>query len=237
MSNKLKCPICKTENAMVEVDVCQFCGSLEGMDLSIEIHNNVKKTMFGYDWGNGFGAPYKTNDGSVAYTTSKDLATMAFDNVRINNKTLVIDLGCGDAIILRTAAKLYRCYGLGVDIDDHAVQDSQNLIKEENLESLITIEKINFMNIDLLNYVKTKVQQLHCVEISTVIITAYLLPQLLEKLKPTFINMLTSIENLALCIICFKWNFGDISKSKKTISVDEKDGYTIYSLQNQILKN
>ena len=34
MSNKLKCPICKTENAMVEVDVCQFCGSLEGMDLS-----------------------------------------------------------------------------------------------------------------------------------------------------------------------------------------------------------
>ena len=76
-------------------------------------------------------------------------------------------------------------------------------------------------------------------EISTVIITAYLLPQLLEKLKPTFINMLTSIENLALCIICFKWNFGDmhISKSKKTISVDEKDGYTIYSLQNQILKN
>ena len=72
------------------------------------------------------------------------------------------------------------------------------------------------MNIDLLNYVKTKVQQLHCMEISTVIITAYLLPQLLEKLKPTFINMLTSIENLALCIICFKWNFGDISKSKKT---------------------
>ena len=32
MSNKLKCPICKTENAMVEVDVCQFCGSLEGME-------------------------------------------------------------------------------------------------------------------------------------------------------------------------------------------------------------
>jgi hypothetical protein len=226
------CPICEN-NAMIAIDVCKFCGSLEGLDL-IEGHHRSKKTLFGYDWANGSGAPYKTNDGSESYTTPKSLAKLAFENVNqfqiLSDKSLVVDLGCGDAVILRTAATLYNCHCIGLDMDENAIDDSQKLIKQENLQHLITIEKLNFMEIDLLKYIMDIVNNANNTKtVNSVVITAYLLPKMLIKLKPVFIEILTMCQQVA--IICFKWNIGaieDLDASGLISTIDNKDSYTIY---------
>ena len=89
---------------------------------------------------------------------------------------VVYDLGCGDGRIVVTAAKKYGCKAVGFDIDPERVEASQQNVKKNRVEKLVTIEEKDIFKLDLR---------------PASVVTLYLLPELnvklipqLEKLKP-----------------------------------------------------
>jgi tRNA G37 N-methylase Trm5 len=89
---------------------------------------------------------------------------------------LVYDLGCGDGIIVVTAAKKYGCKAVGFDIDPERVKESKENVKRNGVEKLVQIKEADIFTLDLS---------------AANVITLWLLPRLnvrlipqLEKLKP-----------------------------------------------------
>ena len=91
-----QCPICKT--SLVD-QCCETCGSLEGVDQD----SFAASRVFGYDWAAGSVAPWRDAQGR-AYATPAELAEVALVAAGLERGGYVIDLGCGDAAILRAAA-------------------------------------------------------------------------------------------------------------------------------------
>jgi ribosomal protein L11 methylase PrmA len=89
---------------------------------------------------------------------------------------VVYDLGCGDARIPVTAARVYGCKAFGYDIDPQRIKESQENVDKSGVGNLVTIEQKDIFTLDL-----SKAS----------VVTLYLLPSLnvklipqLEKLKP-----------------------------------------------------
>jgi uncharacterized protein (TIGR03000 family) len=92
----------------------------------------------------------------------------------IKKSDLLYDLGCGDGIIVVTAAKKVGCKAVGYDIDPKRVKEAKEKAKEAKVEDLVTIEEKDIFTLDL-----TK---------ATVIAT-YLLDDLNKKLVAQFKQM------------------------------------------------
>ena len=118
-----QCPICKT--SLVDQS-CETCGSLEGVDQD----SFAASRVFGYDWAAGSVAPWRDASGR-AYATPAELAESALAAAGLKRGGYCIDLGCGDAAILRAAATRYGCRGLGLDIDDGALADAARAIEAD----------------------------------------------------------------------------------------------------------
>jgi SAM-dependent methyltransferase len=95
---------------------------------------------------------------------------------KVTKDDIVYDLGCGDGIIVATAAKRYGCKAWGFDIDPNRIRDSLAKVDEYGVGDLVTIELRDIFTLDL-----SKAS----------VVTLYLLPSLnvklipqLEKLKP-----------------------------------------------------
>jgi cyclopropane fatty-acyl-phospholipid synthase-like methyltransferase len=108
--------------------------------------------------------------------TPQEAVDKMLELAQVKKTDLVYDLGCGDGIIVITAAKKYGCTAVGYDIDPTRVIESRANVKKNNLENLVTIEQKDVFTLDLSN---------------ANVITLYLLPELnvklipqLEKLKP-----------------------------------------------------
>lgn len=98
-----------------------------------------------------------------------ELADIKIDDV-------VYDLGCGDGRIVISAAKKYGVKAVGFDIDPKRVKESQENVRLNHLENLVTIKQQDIFELDL-----SKAN----------VVTLYLLPSLnvrlipqLEKMKP-----------------------------------------------------
>ena len=105
----MSCPIC---TAPVENESCETCGSLEGVDQD----SFAASRVFGYDWAAGSVAPWRDAQGR-AYATPAELAESALAAAGIERGGYVIDLGCGDAAIMRAAARFgCRATGTGAEI-------------------------------------------------------------------------------------------------------------------------
>jgi len=94
----------------------------------------------------------------------------------IKSGDVVYDLGCGDGRIVVTAAKKYGVKAVGFDIDPQRVAESNENVRTNNVEKLVTIEEKDIFTVDL-----SKAD----------VVTLYLLPSLnvklipqLEKMKP-----------------------------------------------------
>ena len=92
----------------------------------------------------------------------------------VKKSDLIYDLGCGDGIIVITAAKKIGCKAVGYDIDPKMVKEAKEKAKEAKVEDLVTIEEKDIFTLDL-----TK---------ATVIAT-YLLDDLNKKLVAQFKQM------------------------------------------------
>jgi uncharacterized protein (TIGR03000 family) len=108
--------------------------------------------------------------------TPQDVVDKMLELAEVKKDDVVYDLGCGDGRIVVTAAKKYGCKAVGFDIDPERVEASQQNVKKNGVEKLVTIEEKDIFKLDLR---------------PAGVVTLYLLPELnvklipqLEKLKP-----------------------------------------------------
>jgi SAM-dependent methyltransferase len=87
---------------------------------------------------------------------------------------LLIDLGSGDGRIVIEAARKYGARGLGVDIDPNLVELARTNARKAGVESLARFEAKDFFELDFS---------------AADIVTAYLLPEINQKLMPKFLRM------------------------------------------------
>jgi uncharacterized protein (TIGR03000 family) len=88
---------------------------------------------------------------------------------KVTKDDVVYDLGCGDGIIVITAAKKYGCKAFGFDLDDKRVREAQENVKAAGVEKLVTIKKMNIFDVDVK---------------PASVVTLYLLPELNVRLLP-----------------------------------------------------
>lgn len=94
----------------------------------------------------------------------------------VTKDDLLYDLGCGNGIIVVTAAKKYGCKAVGYDINPRRIKESRKNVQDNEVGHLAKIEQADIFTLDLS---------------PASVITLYLLPELnvklipqLEKLKP-----------------------------------------------------
>ncbi|MGH7773988.1 MAG: SAM-dependent methyltransferase [Candidatus Binatia bacterium] len=87
----------------------------------------------------------------------------------------VIDLGSGDGRIVLTAAKKYKAHGFGVDIDSTLVDKSNKQAKSDGVADRVVFYE---RDVFLTDFSKATV------------LTLYLLPEAMAKLRPRFLNEL-----------------------------------------------
>lgn len=87
---------------------------------------------------------------------------------------LVYDLGCGDGRIVITAALRSGCRGVGFDIDPELVAVSRENARNQGVEDRVTFEEQDVFELDLSE---------------ADVAMAYLLPWMLEKMRPQFLKM------------------------------------------------
>jgi SAM-dependent methyltransferase len=90
-------------------------------------------------------APAQQKEPEVPYVSTPD--EVVAEMLRIANvgkDDVIYDLGCGDGRIVITAAKMYGCRGVGIDIDPERIRESrENAIKEG------VSDKVQFIQMDL----------------------------------------------------------------------------------------
>ena len=89
--------------------------------------------------------------------------------VRLTDKDVVYDLGCGDGRIPITAAVKYGARGVGIDIDPKRIEEAT-----QNAKAAGVTDKVTFLTQDLFD------SDIH----DATVVTLYLLPSLNEKLMP-----------------------------------------------------
>ena len=82
---------------------------------------------------------------------------------------VVYDLGCGDGVIVATAAQQFGATGVGIDIDPQRVKEANDRIQKAQLT-----DKVKILNSDLFT---TDIS-------AATVVTLYLLPSLNQKLIP-----------------------------------------------------
>jgi SAM-dependent methyltransferase len=111
------------------------------------------------------------------WRTDKKTARIMCKLAKINRKDIVYDLGCGDGTALNVAAKEFNAKGVGIEIDPLRYVFSKVRFKISGLNKKVNIIKDNFYNVNISN---------------ATIVFVYLVPRVLEKLKPKFTRELRS---------------------------------------------
>ncbi len=90
-------------------------------------------------------APAQQKEPEVPYVSTPD--EVVAEMLRIANvgkDDVVYDLGCGDGRIVITAAKMYGCRGVGIDINPERIKESR-----ENAIKARVSDKVQFIQMDL----------------------------------------------------------------------------------------
>ena len=205
----MSCPIC---TAPVENESCETCGSLEGVDAN----GFAASRVFGYDWAAGSVAPWRDASGQ-AYATPAELAEVALAAAGIERGGYIIDLGCGDAAILRAAATRYGCRGLGLDIDDGALADAARAIEADGVADLVSVRRGDLNGFDLAGEVEAHA--------GPVVVTCYLLPATLRELRP----QLEDAVHRRAAVILFRWDCGLAWQGP--VGRHDDRGFTVYKME------
>jgi hypothetical protein len=104
---------------------------------------------------------------SLFAPTPMDVIVPALVAAEINSNDVIYDLGCGDGRVVITAAKLYGCNAVGIDIDESCVKNSEENVQLNDLKDLVTIKKGDVLKEDISK---------------STIVFVYLMPDLSKKL-------------------------------------------------------
>lgn len=174
-----ECPFCGASPVQDDV-LCPGspgCGSLEGIELhhQRQQHPPPRRCLFGYDWANGYVAPFLGVD--------CDAVSRALSAASAGTSDTLVDLGSGDGRIVRTAAAQFGCTAVGVELDGALIQRAHDdlLISatkhhhannhNNNLRELVTFRQRDLLTVDLHEFT---------------IVTVFLLPETLHRLVPRF---------------------------------------------------
>ena len=105
----------------------------------------------------------------VFVPTPPEVVDKMLELAAVKKDDVVYDLGCGDGIIVVTAAKKHGCKAVGFDIDPERIKESRDSVKAGGVEKLVTIEEKDIFKVDLS---------------PASVVTLYLLPELNVKLIP-----------------------------------------------------
>jgi len=128
----------------------------------------------------------------------------------VTKDDLVYDLGCGNGIIVVTAAKRYGCKAVGYDIDPKRVKESLANVEKNNVGHLVRIEQRDIFTLDI-----SKAN----------VITLYLLPELNVKLIPQLKKLKPGSR-----IVSHDFDMRGVKPDKvvEVNSDDDYDRHTIY---------
>ena len=113
-------------------------------------------------------APLRTPD-VIFVPTPPDVVDAMLKAAQVTGSDVVYDLGCGDGIIVATAAQKFGATAVGIDIDPQRVKEATDRITKANVT-----DKVKILNQDLFT---TDIS-------SATVVTLYLLPSLNQKLIP-----------------------------------------------------
>jgi protein-L-isoaspartate O-methyltransferase len=108
-------------------------------------------------------------------TTPADVVERMLSFAGTGPADTVIDLGSGDGRIVITAAQKFGARGLGIELDKRLVA-----ISRENARRANVADRVSFVEGDVL---ETDISK-------ATVVTVYLLPSLLERLQPRFVDEL-----------------------------------------------
>lgn len=120
------------------------------------------------------------------WRTNKKIARAMCRLAKVSKKDTIYDLGSGDGTALIVAAKEFGAKGVGIEIDPLRFIISTLMIRIARVQNRIKIIKKNFHNVEILD---------------ATVIFVYLVPRVLNKLKPKFLHELKS----GAIIVSFKY--------------------------------
>jgi len=124
----------------------------------------------------------------------------------VTAKDTVFDLGCGDGIIVATAAQKFGAQAVGIDIDPQRVKEANERVQKAGVT-----DKVKILNEDLFE-----------ANISpATVVTLYLLPSLNQKLIPK----LNKDLKLGTRIVSQSFDMGDEYPPEKTVDVNGRMVY------------
>jgi len=170
----MRCPICGASPVLDETCPAT-CGSLEGL-LQSDVERGGR--TFGFDWANGFVAPFV----GIDHQTANDALLAA----RVSKIDKVVDLGCGDGRVCIAAVYSMGADATGFDLDEVLIKKAKSLAAEIPSE-----KKPKFCVKDLF--------QVELNEYS--VICMFLLPETMDRLVPRLLVELSKKSR----IISFGW--------------------------------
>lgn len=111
------------------------------------------------------------------WRTNKKTARASCKLANISSKDVVCELGSGDGTFLTVAAKEFGAKGIGIEIDPFRYFVSSILLHSNRLSDKIKLIRKNFFDVDISE---------------ATLVFVYLVPRVLEKLKPKFLKELRS---------------------------------------------
>jgi trans-aconitate methyltransferase len=124
----------------------------------------------------------------------------------VGSSDVVYDLGCGDGIIVVTAAQKYGATAVGIDIDPVRVKEATERVKQANVGDKVTI-----LNQDLFTTDISK----------ATVVTLYLLPSLNKKLIPKLNKELKP----GTTIVSQSFDMGEENPPEKKMDVNGRQVY------------
>jgi hypothetical protein len=157
----------------------------EGIPLIITFQQRGKTITYQLSPGRAYSFRYDENgdlelyEGSHSRTDAADLAPFVktpmvvvekmLEMVKITEKDVLYDLGCGDGRIVILAAKLYGARGVGIDIDPKRIEESKAYASAAGVEHLVEFRVQDAMKADVS---------------PATVVTLYLLPESNALLRP-----------------------------------------------------
>ena len=109
------------------------------------------------------------------WKTNRKTARAMCRLAKINKNDIVYDLGSGDGTALIIAVKEFGARGVGIEIDPLRFFISSLLLRSSRLSDKVKIIRKNFFDVDISD---------------ATVIFVYLVPRVLEKLKPKILKEL-----------------------------------------------
>jgi len=106
--------------------------------------------------------------------TPQEVVDKMLELAKVTKDDVVYDLGCGNGIIVVSAAKKFGCKATGFDVDDERIKESNDNVKKNGVGKLVEIKQEDIFTLDL-----SKAS----------VVTLYLLPELNVKLVPQLKKM------------------------------------------------